>query len=217
MSFPLGVAAVTFGSLPARECFERAAALGFDHVDLGEQALADVEADGGPPLPLPVGDVIAARGFPPDKTAIAPVQRRDESFEDVVAMLKAHPGTRLEAGPRTVAGSIAGIRALSVAVPGLRFTIDTGHVATWGEDPVEVLDLADHVQLRQAAKGRPQLYPDEGGDVDFAAVIARLRRVGYRGRLSVEYFDLPSYGWPLEDPVGHAVALAAAVRPLLGT
>ena len=30
--------------------------------------------------------------------------------------------------------------------------------------------------------------------------------------LSIEYFNLPDYGWPLDDPVGHAVALAE-LRP----
>jgi hypothetical protein len=42
-----------------------------------------------------------------------------------------------------------------------------------------------------------------------------LREVDYRGLLTIEYFDLPDYGWPLDDPVGHAVALAGEVRPLL--
>jgi hypothetical protein len=46
-------------------------------------------------------------------------------------------------------------------------------------------------------------------------VLAELERLDYRGLLSVEYFDLPDYGWPLEDPVGHAVALAAHVRALM--
>src|SRR5271166_7131167 len=112
------------------ECFERAAALGFEHLDLGQAALESLEA-AGQPLPLPVGDVIVSEGFPPGCTAIAPVQRRGQTFDEVATMLRSHPGTRLEAGPRTVAGSIEGIRALAEAVPGLRFTIDTGHVAMW--------------------------------------------------------------------------------------
>jgi hypothetical protein len=33
----------------------------------------------------------------------------------------------------------------------------------------------------------------------------------------VEYFDLPSYGWPLDDPVGWSVDLARAVRALMGS
>ena len=100
------------------------------------------------------------------------------------------------------------------AVPGLRLLVDTGHVAGWGEDPAELLPWADHVQLRQACKGQIQRHPDDGGDVDFAAILRRLDELDYRGLMSVEYFNLPDYGWPLDDPVGHAVALAAHVRSL---
>jgi hypothetical protein len=42
-----------------------------------------------------------------------------------------------------------------------------------------------------------------------------LEALDYRGLLSIEYFDLPDMGWRLDDPVGHAIALAAEVRPLL--
>jgi sugar phosphate isomerase/epimerase len=86
-------------------------------------------------------------------------------------------------------------------------------VANWGEDPVELLPWADHVQLRQARKGVAQTLE---GDVDFARVIARLERLGYGGLLSIEYFNLPEYGWPLADPEAYAVELANLVRPLLG-
>ncbi|HEX4245703.1 MAG TPA: TIM barrel protein [Acidimicrobiales bacterium] len=212
--YPLGVHSVAFGPIGARACFERAAALGFDHVDIGETALREMQADGGPPPPLPAGDILSPRGFAPDRTAMAPVLRSDQPYDEIVTLLRAHPGARLEVGPRSVAGSVESIRQLADDVPGLRFTVDTGHIATWGEDPLDVLDLADHVQLRQAAPGRPQLWPDEGV-IDFAALIARLRQVDYHGLLTIEYFDLPDYGWPVDDPVGHAVALAQVVRPLL--
>jgi sugar phosphate isomerase/epimerase len=101
------------------------------------------------------------------------------------------------------------------AVPGLRLLVDTGHVAGWGEDPADLLPWAAHVQLRQASKGQIQRHPDDGGDVDFAAIVRRLDELNYSGLMSVEYFDLPDYGWPLDDPVGHAVALAAHVRAFL--
>ena len=41
---------------------------------------------------------------------------------------------------------------------------------------------------------------DATGDVDFAAVLRRLEELDYRGKLSIEYFDLPDNGWPLDDP-----------------
>jgi len=102
------------------------------------------------------------------------------------------------------------------AVPGLRLTLDTGWSVFCGFDPLEVADLADHVQLRQARRGRPQMHIDEEGDVDFAAVLAGFASLGYEGLFSVEYFDLPDMGLPLEDPVTWSVDLARQVRPLLG-
>jgi sugar phosphate isomerase/epimerase len=71
------------------------------------------------------------------------------------------------------------------------------------------------VQLRQARPGTPQMHVDEDGDVDFAAVIAGFASRGYEGLFSVEYFDLPDMGLPLEDPVTWSVDLARRVRPLL--
>ena len=206
--FPLGVVAVAFRPVPVDEAALAAAALGFDHIDVGAQTPA------GAHLALPIGDRIA--GWEPQAgcTCMAPLARKT-GWDDAVAILRSQPGIRVEPGPGTVCGSVAAARAMVDAVPGLRLTVDTGHVATWGEDPVELLDLADHVQLRQARKGTAQVHAGDGGDVDFEAVIRTLERLGYRGRLSIEYFDLPEYGWGLEDPVGWSVALASQVRPLL--
>ena len=38
--------------------------------------------------------------------------------------------------------------------------------------------------------------------------------IDYRGKLSIEYFDLPDGGWPLADPEQWARDLAAHVRAL---
>ena len=89
-------------------------------------------------------------------------------------------------------------------------------MADWGGDPVELLPYADHVQLRQGCPGATQVHADDpAGVVDLAAVVGRLAELGYGGRLSIEYFDLPEFGWPLADPRAWALDLAARVRPLL--
>jgi sugar phosphate isomerase/epimerase len=107
-------------------------------------------------------------------------------------------------------------RAMMDEVPGLRLLVDTGHVADWGEDPLELLEYADHVQLRQGKPGSTQVHPDDpSGVVDFAAVLARLDELGYRGCLSIEYFDLPEWGWPLDDPLGYGLALRDQVLALM--
>ena len=106
--------------------------------------------------------------------------------------------------------SLATMRALAEAVPGVRFLVDTGHVTAWGGDVLEALPLADHVQLRDARVGAAQVAPGEG-DVDFAEVLRRLEDLGYRGRVSIEYFDLPEHGWPCADVRAHALALRERV------
>ena len=212
---PIGIVSVAFGRVGVREASARAAGLGFAHVDCSVDAVAALDDAELATLPVPVGDRLSGLEILPGCTSMVHRARDETSFDRAVAKLRTVPDARIEAGPGSVAGSVAGAEALCAAVPGLRLTVDTGHVACWGEDPVPLLHLADVVQLRQAAAGRPQLWPDEGGDVDFAAVLAELDRLDFHGLVSVEYFDLPDLGWPLEDPVGHAVALAAHVRALM--
>ena len=213
MARPIGIVAVAFGDGDLHEHATRAAELGFDHIDAHIDA---IDALDDTALPIPIADRISGFDVADGCTALAPFERRDEDkFDETVARFRAHPGARLEPGPGTSARSIEKVEALVAAVPGLRLTLDTGHVATWGEDPVALLRHADHVQFRQAARRQPQRHPDEGGDVDFRAVLAELDRLDYRGSISIEYFDLPEMGWGLDDPVGYSVALAAHVRALM--
>jgi sugar phosphate isomerase/epimerase len=212
----IGIVGVAFNDMTLDEMASRSAALGFDHLDASIHLLDGLDANAIDALAVPIADRISGFELVDGCTFVAPFERRGEDrFDETVALMRAHPTVRLEPGPRTSAGSIEKIEALREAVPGLRFTIDTGHVATWGEDPVQVLRYADHVQLRQAAKGDPQRHADDGGDVDFAAVLTELDRIDYQGAVSIEYFDLADMGWPLDDPVGHCVELATHVRALM--
>ena len=213
---PIGIVGVAYDDdMTLDEMATRSADLGFDHLDAAVHLLDGLDDDAIAALAVPIADRISGFELVDGCTFVAPFERRGEDrFDETVALMRAHPTVRLEPGPRTSAGSVEKIEALVAAVPGLRLTVDTGHVATWGEDPVEVLRYADHVQLRQAAKGEPQRHADVGGDVDFAAVLAELERLDYPGLMSVEYFDLPEMRMPLDDPVAHAVALAAHVRAL---
>jgi sugar phosphate isomerase/epimerase len=205
----LGIVSIAFGAgCPYPEAARRAAALGFDHLDIG------LDRPGGSderPLALPVGDRIGST--PRAGCTVRPPRRC--TWEEGVAFLRQVPGIRVEPGPGSLLDTAEAVRAMCLEVEGLRITLDTGWAVVCGYDPLDVADLAGHVQLRQARPGHPQLHPDEPGDVDFDAFVAGLDRTGYGGLLSVEYFDLPDLGLPLGDPVGHCVALAARVRPLL--
>jgi len=204
---PVGVVEVVYGSDGDAVHRSRLAAEdGYAHVDV----MVDVDPD---TLALPVGCPTA---FPKPVAGWcatpAPVAA-DGMWERCVRWFRAAPGALLEPWAGAVVHSRETAEAMMAEVPGLRLLVDTGHVADWGGDPVELLPYADHVQLRQAARGRTQLHVDDpAGVVDFDAVTAALDARGYRGVLSVEYFDLPEQGWPLDDPRGWARDLAASLR-----
>jgi sugar phosphate isomerase/epimerase len=183
--------------------------LGFEHIDVA----VDVPPE---TLALPVGCPTA---FPKPQpgwcSTPAPVDEPG-MWERTVRWFRRSPGAILEPWRGAVVNSLERAQEMMREVPGLRLLVDTGHVADWGGDPLELLEYADHVQLRQGRPGSTQVHADDpSGVVDFAAVLARLDALGYTGCLSVEYFDLPEHGWPLDDPVGWAVALRDRLRPLL--
>jgi len=202
--FPLGIVAITFGTgTPVPEAARRALELGFEHIDVPASFQGE--------LPLPVGDRVSP-GRPQPGCSFPAPPAAEGMWERCVAALRRTPTAILEPWAGSVVSSNQAVLAMLDEVPGLRLLVDTGHVACWGGDPLELLPFAAHVQLRQARRGVNQALE---GDVDFAQVVAALRQSGYGGLLSIEYFDLPHMGWPLDDPVGHAMALAAQIRPLL--
>jgi sugar phosphate isomerase/epimerase len=134
-------------------------------------------------------------------------------WDRAVRWWRAAPHALLEPWAGAVVNSVERVREFQRAVPELRLLVDTGHVADWGGDPCELLEWADHVQLRQGAPGRTQVHvDDDDGVVDFDAVFARLAQLDYPGRVSVEYFDLPTEGWGLAEPERWARDLATRLR-----
>lgn len=204
LAWPLGAVDVVFAPLNLPGAARRAKQLGFEHLD--------VPSDWAGSLDLPVGDRMAFPSPQPHCSCPAPPEEPG-MWDRAVRAYRRCPGARIEPWGGSILGSVERVRAMLAEVPGLELLVDTGHVAAWGEDPCELLDAAGHVQLRQARLGAVQTPPDDG-DVDFGRILRRLEQVGYRGLLSVEYFDLPDRGWPLDDPIGHAVALARLVRSL---
>jgi len=196
---------VTLRPLATAAAARRAAELGFDHLDV----TTDVPDDEA--LAVPVGDRFTMGSPRPGYSSGAPPEGPG-NWERAVKAFRRAPGANVEAWPGSIIDRADKVRAFLSEVPHVRLLLDTGHIATWGEDPCELVPYAGHVQLRQARRGVPQSLE---GDVDFARLVDRLRACDYTGRLSVEYFDLPELGLGLEDPIGHAVALAEQVRPLL--
>ena len=207
MRWPLGVVDIVYAR--RGEVAERALAArtdGYEHID----PLLGIDPAS---LALPIGCPTA---FPKPQPVwcATPAPRAGEGmWERAVRWWKAAPNALLEPWAGAVVSSADAVRAFRAEVPELRLLVDTGHVADWGGDPCELLEVADHVQLRQAKPGHTQVHVDDpSGVVDFDAVLDRLEQLDYRGRLSVEYFDLPENGWPLDDAEGWARDLAARLR-----
>jgi len=207
----LGVVDIVYGHEPdvaTRAALARAD--GFAHID----PLITVDPK---TLVLPVG---CPTSFPKPvaQWCATPAPARSHGmWERCVRWFRAAPGALLEPWAGAVVHSVDTCRAMMAEVPGLRLLVDTGHVADWGGDPVELLQYADHVQLRQGAPGSTQLHVDDpDGVVHLPSVLRELDRLGYGGKLSVEYFDLPDQGWPLADARAWAVDLAAQLQPQPG-
>jgi sugar phosphate isomerase/epimerase len=193
---PLGVVDVVYwgrGDEPARAI--AAQADGFAHIDplYGTDPATLVLPIGCPTaFPKPVDDWCSTP---------APPATLDGAWERAVRWWTRAPQALMEPFKSSFVHTNEQIRAFKQEVPTLRLLVDTGHVADWGEDPVELLDLADHVQLRQGKPGETQVHVDDpSGVVDFDAVFKRLDQLDYQGKFSVEYFNLPEQGWTCEDP-----------------
>jgi sugar phosphate isomerase/epimerase len=205
--FALGVVDVVYARIATvGGRAEQALADGFEHID----PLLGTDADS---LVLPIGCPTA---FPRPAAGWCTTPAFADGpgrWEKTVERFRAAPGCLMEPWAGSVVGSTDRVLAMLDAVPGLELLVDTGHVADWGGDPLELLPYARHVQLRQGKPGSTQLHVDDpSGVVDFAAVVRTLQGLGYQGRCSVEYFDLPEQGWPLDDPRAWALDLAAALR-----
>jgi hypothetical protein len=204
--YSLGIVEIAFRTLTDHTgASDKAAGLGFDFIDI----VGDEEGA----LSLPVIDRFDVETPRAGWSTGAPPEGPGR-WDKAVRRFRAAPGARIEPWGGSIINSVEKIKAFLAETPETTLLLDTGHVACWGEDPGELVQYAGHIQLRQARRGVNQALPGDG-DVDFASFIDRLDATGYQGALSIEYFDLPEMGLPLDDPVGYAVALADHVRPLL--
>ena len=202
MQWPLGVVSVVYGNRHVREAARIARGHGFQHIDV---TLGDPTD-----LVIPVGDRFSMFPRPGFTSGPAPIGAR--TWEKTVDDYRNAPGARMEPWLGSIVGTTEEVFAMLEEVPGLRLTLDVGHVVAWGGDPAELLPYADHVQLRQAKRGHSQAIE---GEVDFSAILKCLEELDYRGKLSVEYFDLPQRGWSLDDPIAAAFDVAEQLRALM--
>ncbi len=154
MRYRLGVVDVTFWCEPESERDRRAREMGFEHIDV----LVDVDPAS---LVLPVGCPTSYPKPQPGWCATPAPRGGAEMWDAAVRWWRRSPGALLEPHKSGVVNSMESVREIQAAVPGLRLLVDTGHVADWGDDPLELLEHADHVQLRQGCPGSAQLHVDD--------------------------------------------------------
>ena len=98
--------------------------------------------------------------------------------------------------------------------PSVGLNFDVGHAYCMGEDlPRQITRLAPHIRHYHfediaATRVHHHLVPGTGA-IDFAAVIAAIRRTGYDGWLTVELYPF------VDDPDGAARSARAVLAPLL--
>lgn len=149
----------------------------------------------------------------------------DESFEVAARELRrllrvAHDaGLRLSVEPHLESVVEPPDRALALieAVPGLQLTLDYSHFIASGYEPDDVhplLRYAGHFHARQARRGHLQASHRDG-TLDFPDIVSRLRAVGYRGDICLEYTWQEWRGANNVDVLMESVLLRDLLRPLL--
>src|SRR5215210_3466977 len=119
----IGVVHVAFAPDPVTVAAQRAAALGFEHIDVPATVTDD--------LALPIGDRIAPSS--PRAGCSTPARPRpaddgdlDRVWDRAVEVYRSAPGMVLEPWGGSICNSIERVRAMLEAVHGLRLVVDTG-------------------------------------------------------------------------------------------
>jgi sugar phosphate isomerase/epimerase len=113
-----------------------------------------------------VGDVIVEKNYGM-VVGIEPLRRPETNIINSVA-----EATRL---------------AREVAHPKIRIVVDFYHLAFENEDPDVILEAKDLIAHLQIADPRERGFPTtDAGEPRYARFVENLRRIGYRGRISVE-------------------------------
>lgn len=105
------------------------------------------------------------------------------------------------------------LRPLELAV-----NFDPSHFQVIGEDPIEAVHrlapLIRHVHIKDAKGRLPAFsFPPLGeGEIDFPALVAALRAIGYDGALTIEY-EANYFGWN-KDPMAVLTESRAFLRDL---
>lgn len=127
----------------------------------------------------------------------------DEIFRDICSSLNSLCASAAEFGITVLVedfdssdipcGSCEDMLKLAEYVPGIRFTLDTGNFAFFGEDLLEcygrIRDRIGHVHLKDRVSPGDLRVPVTGtGGLPLREVLTSLKNDGYCGKISIEMF-----------------------------
>lgn len=168
---------------------------------------------------IPFAKALAAPGITLSPGLVHPADDTDARDRTVAALcemvrLGADAGLRVSVEPHvdSMAQTPDDALRLLKEVPGLALTLDWAQMVVQGVDEVDIRTLLPHtrhLQIRQAAKGKPQT-PFEGGRIDLPRVLDALQHADYRGVVCVEYMTAP--GFAPVDTLSESARLRDALR-----
>jgi sugar phosphate isomerase/epimerase len=116
----------------------------------------------------------------------------------------------------SICGEVEATRAFLRRVEGLTLTLDYGHFIIAGESSELVHDLlpsASHIHVRGGAARRLQTSVQEN-TIDFAGMLAALKRLGYDGFLALEYVWVDWKGCNRTDNISETILLRRALESI---
>ncbi|MCU6791159.1 sugar phosphate isomerase/epimerase [Paenibacillus sp. WQ 127069] len=106
---------------------------------------------------------------------------------------------------------------MAQTVEGLKYTLDFLHFQVNGYDQKETMELLNytgHMHARQAAVGWPKC-PFEHGEIDFDAIIKRLRGLRWQGIIAMEFWNGPEEEAAGMNPVEQTLLMRYHLKGLI--
>jgi sugar phosphate isomerase/epimerase len=106
---------------------------------------------------------------------------------------------------------------MAKAAPGLKYTLDFLHYQVNGhsqEEAMKLLEYTGHMHARQAAVGWAKC-PIEFGEIDFDAIVKRLRGLRWNGVIAMEYWNGPEEEAAGISPVEQTIVMRYHLKGLV--
>lgn len=195
-----------------------------DHPSADERAAGRARYEKAVEVAVRLGSrgITLVPGVPYPDVAAAESMRRAADELRARVDIAAAAGLEVTVEPHfgSIIESPAHVLELLDLVPGLGITLDLSHFVMQGiaQSEVDVDELYARVRLvhaRGAKPGRLQVGMADN-TIDFAAMVQRLKAVGYDGWIATEYLWIAQGGCDEDDTLSETILMRDLVRDLIG-